>query len=89
MNVRRIAAIALSYRDYESVDEKIAEACRWVSLAGEMGCDLAVLPECIDKWRGDGPGNPKMLTVPEELLECSMSQRVLLFPRVHLHSPCP
>lgn len=68
MNIRRIAAIALSNRDFESFEEKLEEACRWVSLAAEMGADLAVLPEGINLWRGDGPGNPRALTIAEVAL---------------------
>jgi len=69
MNVKRIATIALSYRDYESFGEKLEEACRWVSLAGRLGAELAVLPEMLNFWRGDGPNNPNMLTTAEMALD--------------------
>ena len=69
MNVKRIATIALSFRDYENFDEKLEEACRWVSLAARMGAELAVLPEMMNFWRGDGPNNLNMLTTAEMALE--------------------
>jgi len=69
MNVKRISAISLSYRDYGSFQEKIDEACRWVTLAGRMGSDLAVLPENLEMYRGDGPNNPNQLPVSETALD--------------------
>lgn len=69
MDIRRVAAIALSFHDYESFEAKLVEACRWVSLAAKMGADLAVLPEALNKWQGDGEGNPKAMTMPEYALD--------------------
>jgi predicted amidohydrolase len=69
LNVKRISAIALSCRDFDSFDEKLAEACRWVSLAARMGSRLAVLPEAINVYRGDGPGNPLAMTIAEAALD--------------------
>jgi len=87
MNVKRIATIALSFRDYESFGEKLQEACRWVSLAARMGAKLAVLPEMMNFWRGDGPNNPNMLTTAEmalddwqaeckPLLDCALENKI-------------
>ncbi len=69
MNIRRISAIALSNRDFDSFDAKLDEACRWVSLAAGMGSDLAVLPEEMNCYCGDGPGNPRAMTLAEIALD--------------------
>jgi predicted amidohydrolase len=54
MNLRRLSVIALSNRDYPSLKEKIAEAVSWLELASRQGSELAVLPECLNRFRGDG-----------------------------------
>lgn len=69
MNMRRISAIALSNRDYASFDDKLKEAARWISLAAAQGSDLAVLPEALNLYRGDGPGNPAALQPADVALE--------------------
>jgi len=87
MRIRRISAIALSNRDFASFEEKLSEACRWVSLAAKTGSRLAVLPEAINVYRGDGPGNPRAMTVAESalddwrnscamLLDCAVTNRI-------------
>jgi len=68
MNVRRIAAIALSSRDFDSFAAKLEDACRWVSLAARMGAELAVLPEALTKYRGDGFAHPERLSIAESAL---------------------
>jgi len=89
MNTRRIAAIALSSRDFDSFEHRLEEACRWVSLAARMGAQLAVLPEVLNLWRGDGPGNPLALKAFEvacedwqkecrTLLDCARQERIAL-----------
>ncbi len=62
MNNKTIATIALSSRDFASFEEKLAEAVQWIELASRQGADMAVLPEMINLWRGDGPGNPNAMT---------------------------
>ncbi|MBI3919842.1 MAG: carbon-nitrogen hydrolase family protein [Armatimonadetes bacterium] len=69
MKIRRISSIALSYRDFSSFEEKLEEACRWVSLAAATGSDLAVLPETLNLYRGDGPGNPLALAISDVALQ--------------------
>jgi len=89
MKIRRVAAISLSYRDYDSFPQKLDEACRWVSLAAAQGAHLAVLPEAINNFRGDGPGNTRRMTAAEmalddwqaacsTLLECAAEHRIAL-----------
>ncbi len=87
MKIKRIAAISLSNRDFTDLDEKLAEACRWVSLAARMGCDLAVLPETMNEYAGDGPDNPRALSLADialddwqsdcaQLLECAAAHNI-------------
>lgn len=59
MHEKTIAAIALSNRDFPSLDAKLKEAARWVQLAGKQGADLAVLPELLNAYFGDGAGNDR------------------------------
>jgi len=87
MNVRRIAAIALSNRDFPSFPARLEEACRWVALAARCGARLAVLPEALNLYRGDGPGNPLQLRMRDvalddwrkdcaPLIECARTNRI-------------
>ena len=54
MNEKTIAAIALSNRDYPSFEAKLQEAAQWVELAAAQGADLAVLPETLNSYQGNG-----------------------------------
>ena len=69
MNTKTISVIALSNRDFPSFAAKLAEAVQWIELAAGQGADLAVLPETINVYRGDGPGNPLALTYAEAALD--------------------
>ena len=65
MKHRTIAAVALSSRDFPDFDAKLAEAVQWMELAAKQGAQLIVLPEALNLWRGDGPGNPNAMTFAE------------------------
>jgi predicted amidohydrolase len=65
MNEKTIAAISLSNRDFPSFEAKLAEAATWIEHAAGSGAQLAVLPEEINNYRGDGPGNPLALSLAE------------------------
>jgi predicted amidohydrolase len=69
MNEKRFAAISLSNRDYESLSEKMAEAATWVEHAASCGADMAVLPETLNNYQGDGPGNTRALSFEEKVLD--------------------
>lgn len=69
MNEKTIAAISLSCHDYPSFEAKLVEAARWVELAANQGAQLAVLPEAMNLYKGDGPGNPDMIAVPDAALD--------------------
>ena len=69
MNTKTISVIALSNRDFPSLAAKLDEAVQWVELAAGQGADLAVLPETINLFRGDGPGNPQALSYAEAALD--------------------
>jgi len=69
MNIKRIAAIALSMRDFPSFSAKVEEAAYWLEHAAGLGADLVVFPEEINKYRGDGPGNPLALSYEETAVD--------------------
>lgn len=69
MNLRTISVVALSNRDFDSLKEKIAEAARWVELAGAQGAELVVLPEHLSRYGGDGAGNPRARSFEELVVE--------------------
>ena len=65
MDIRRIAVISLSTEDFPSFESKLEDAAKWVKHAAGMGAALAVLPESINLYCGDGPGNPNHLHIPD------------------------
>ena len=69
MDQRTIATIALSNRDFACLEEKLVEAASWIALAEAQGADLAVLPEALNLYCGDGPGNTKQLAYEDVALE--------------------
>jgi predicted amidohydrolase len=69
MNIKKLAAIALSYRDYPDFDSKLQEAARWLEHAACIGSDIAVFPEAMNLYCGDGEGNPRALTMGEAALD--------------------
>jgi predicted amidohydrolase len=74
MNIKRIAAVSLTYDDFSNFEAKLVEASRLVSLAAKQGADLVVLPEVLNQWRGDGPGNPNPISMEEMVLDDWVSQ---------------
>lgn len=64
----RVATIALSNRDFDSFEDKLTEAAHWVELSARLGAELAVLPETITNYRGDGVGHSKPLSTEEMAL---------------------
>jgi predicted amidohydrolase len=69
VNEKTISVIALSNRDFPSFAAKLAEAVQWLEIAASHGADLAVLPETLNLYRGDGVGNPLALTYQEAALD--------------------
>ena len=69
MDIRRIATISLSTQDFPSFESKLEDAVKWVEHAAGMGADLAVLPESLNLYCGDGPDNPIQLNIPDIALE--------------------
>lgn len=69
MDERTISVIALSARDYPSFEAKLQEAVRWIEVASVQGADLVVLPETLNIYQGDGPGNPNAMRMEEAALD--------------------
>lgn len=76
---KTIATIALDNRDFPSFAAKLEEAVQWIELAAAQGAELAVLPEVINRYCGDGPGNPRKLPAEEEILDDWQRQTEPLF----------
>lgn len=68
MNNRTLSVVALSNRDFDSFEAKLEEAARWVEIAAGQGSQLVVLPEMINRYCGDGAGNPKLIPAREAAL---------------------
>lgn len=60
MKLRTVSVIALSNRDFDSFEDKLREAASWIDIAARQGSQLVVLPEMINRYCGDGPGNPRL-----------------------------
>ena len=69
MNIKKLAAIALSYHDYPDFNSKLQEAAKWLEHAAYIGSDIAVFPETMNLYCGDGDGNPRALTMDEAALD--------------------
>jgi predicted amidohydrolase len=69
MDIRKIAVISLSTQDASSFEDKLEDAAKWVVHAAIMGAQLAVLPEALNLYCGDGPGNPNELHIPDIALD--------------------
>lgn len=69
MNIKKLAAIALSYRDYPDFNSKLDEAAKWLEHAAHIGSDIAVFPETMNLYCGDGDGNPRSLAMEEAALD--------------------
>lgn len=79
MNTKIISVIALSNRDFPNFAAKLAEAVQWIELAAGQGAELALLPETINEYRGDGPGHPQPLSLAEAALDDWQGATAVLF----------
>lgn len=68
MNCKTISVVALSNRDFPSFSDKLREAAQWIEIAADHGAQLVVLPEALNLYRGDGPGNPNAMTYAQAAL---------------------
>ena len=62
MDIRRICAIALEVGEYSDFTAKEKQAICLLEAAARQGARLAVLPETINLYCGDGPNNPRALS---------------------------
>ncbi len=69
MDLRKISVVALSNGDFPSLAAKLEEAVSWLELAAAQGAELAVLPEYLNRYCGDGYGNPMARPFEELLME--------------------
>lgn len=95
MNLRTLSVIALSCRDFPNLDAKLQEAVRWIGLAASEGAQLVVLPELLNRFCGNGEGNPLLQscgdmafddweTATAPLIESAKSHKIwLTIPVLH------
>ena len=79
MKRHTLSAIALTNADFPSLEAKLEEAVKWIEIAAAQGAELAVLPETLGTYCGDGPDNPRALPFPEIVLRNWREQTRLLF----------
>lgn len=79
MEKRTISVVALSNRDFPSFEDKLREATQWMEVAALQGADLAVLPEYLNVYRGDGWDNPAALSLEEAALDDWQTATAMLF----------
>jgi predicted amidohydrolase len=79
MNLKTISVIALSNRDFATFADKLAEAVQWLEIAAGQGADLAVLPEYLNCYCGDGADNPRALRIEDAALDDWEKQTAVLF----------
>src|ERR1043166_1104923 len=79
MNTKTISVIALSNCEFPNFEAKQGEAVQWIEIAAGQGADLAVLPEMMNFYRGDGVGNPLALSFDEAALDNWQQQTSMLF----------
>jgi predicted amidohydrolase len=85
MNLKTISVVALSNRDFPSFAAKVKEAADWVALAAGQGADLVVLPEAINLYKGDGPGNPNAISYEDAALDDWKRETAPLFDAATRH----
>jgi len=64
-----LSVIAASNRDFSCLEEKLEEVVQWIEIAQGQGADLIVLPECLNRYEGDGVGNAKARPYSEQIVE--------------------
>ncbi len=62
MDVRRICAVAQEVGDHKDFAAKEKQSVLLLEAAARQGARLAVFPETINLYCGDGPNNPRMLS---------------------------
>lgn len=95
MNLKTISVIAMDNRDFPDLSQKLKEAIEWVRVASEQKSQLAIFPEYLNQFCGDGPGNPRAMPLPDiassdwqkdmtPLIEAAMKYRMdLVIPVLH------
>lgn len=79
MKNHTVSAIALSNRDFPSFEAKLEEAVGWIETAAAQGSELAVLPETLGIYAGDGPDNPNALAFEQTVTRDWKKETEILF----------
>jgi len=79
MKRHTISTIALSNEDFPSLEHKLEEAVKWIEIAAKQGAELAVLPEALGIYRGDGPYNPNAMPFEQQVLRNWRKETEILF----------
>lgn len=65
MNIKQISAVGLRVGDFDTFADKELEAIKLLEHCAAIGSDFALFPETINIYCGDGPGNPRAMTIDE------------------------
>lgn len=65
MNVKQISAVGLRVGDFDTFADKEMEAIKLLEHCAATGSDLALFPETINIYCGDGPENPRTMTIEQ------------------------
>ena len=65
MNIKQISAVGLRVGEFDIFADKELEAIKLLEHCAAIGSDLALFPETINIYCGDGPGNPRAMTIDE------------------------
>lgn len=65
MKIKQISAVGLRVGDFDTFADKEMEAIKLLEHCAATGSDLALFPETINIYCGDGPDNPRTMTIAE------------------------
>lgn len=65
MKIKQISAVGLRVGDFDTFADKETEAIKLLEHCAAIGSDLALFPETINIYCGDGPDNPRSMTIEQ------------------------
>lgn len=63
MNIKQFSAVGLKVGDFDTFADKETEAIKLLEHCAAIGSDFALFPEAVNIYCGDGPGNPRAMTI--------------------------
>jgi predicted amidohydrolase len=65
VNIKQISAVGLKVGDFDTFADKELAAIKLLEHCAAIGSDFALFPETINIYCGDGPDNPRSMTISE------------------------